>query len=81
MDLLSEASIVLFILQGNREVHIRFNPLYRFQRWIAAGHYDYGYTRLRFVDRLHIELEQIATQMVRVLGLENWTVLVNDVSF
>lgn len=46
---------------GNKERHPSFNTL---EDWVAEHFYDYGYTRLTFKDKYHIELEQISDDQV-----------------
>ncbi len=46
---------------GNREFHPPLHPLFRFQKWTAEHYYDFGYTRLKFLGRLKMAIEQTST--------------------
>lgn len=46
---------------GNREFHPPLHPFFRFQSFAAAHYYDFGYTRLKFISRLKIAVEQTST--------------------
>ena len=45
---------------GNRELHPLINPLAKQSEMVAKCYYDYGYTRLRVLDRLTIVVEQVS---------------------
>lgn len=49
---------------GNREMHAPLNPFFRIQTWAAQSYTDFGYGRIKFLDRRTAALEQISVEKV-----------------
>ena len=75
---------------GNRELHPLINPLAKHSEMVAKCYYDYGYTRLRVLDRLTIVVEQVSVdqngtvvdsqQISKSVDRPEWDIEANEVS-